>query len=191
MATDWLGLVAAAAGGGGVGALAQVYIGQLKAKQEIKRDDQDFIREGFELAVKVVTDQRNDALESLKEVRRELADMQLEIVGLKLANSFDPFPRWMVDLEGRYIYTNACFEEKYLEPRGMLKRDIIGQTHEALWPPEVCSKIRQLDGQARSRPDGRARAVLILQEEEATLYKFPVRVQGVVVAYAGYIMEHS
>lgn len=181
-----LGLLAA---GGGVGALSQVVITSLTTKKELKKDNQDFIKEGFELAVKVVTDQRDDALTQLREVRRELADLHLEVMGLKLSNSFDPFPRWMVNLDGKYIYVNSCFVERFLEPLGHRERDIIGQGHDFLWPPELCKKIASLDAAARVRPDGRARAVTLVNGVEWTIYKFPVRVQGVIVAYAGYMME--
>lgn len=177
--------------------MAQVYIAKLSAANtsksvdlEAKKSDQEFIREGFELAVKVVTDQRNDALGLIKDMRQELGEMQLEMVGLKLANSFDPFPRWMVDLEGRYIFINTCFEECYLVPRNMYRRDIIGKGHEVLWPEEFCQRLHALDAIARARPDGKARAVVEIAKQEHTLFKFPVRVQGVIVAYAGYLMEN-
>lgn len=179
-------------GGGGLGALGQLYLGKLKIVQVSRAGDQDFIRQGFELAVKVITQQRDDALHINDEMRRRLDNAELEIVGLKLANSFDPFPRWMVDLEGRFIYANACFEERYLVTRSppMSRRDIVGHGHEIIWPPDLCRKIRDLDLMARRRPDGRARAVLTLEDVEASLYKFPIRVHGVIVAYAGYVMEH-
>jgi hypothetical protein len=186
---DLLPYVAAAAGGGGIGAVSQVYLGRLSAVRVSKKDDQDFIRQGFELAVKVVTDQRNDALELLKEQRDRLDQMELEIVGLKLASSFDPFPRWIVDLEGRYVFVNSCFEERFLRTRQppLNIRDIIGQKHDFIWPPEFCVKINMLDAQARSRPDGRARANLIIEGTQHNVYKFPVRLHGVIVGYAGYI----
>jgi hypothetical protein len=184
-------ILGAVGGGGAIGAVAQVYLGRLNSTMTVRKGDQDFIREGFELAVKVITDQRDDALKANEEMRRRLDNTELEIVGLKLSSSFDPFPRWMVDLEGRYLFVNPCFEERFLEPMSMSRRDIVGKGHEVLWPPEVCEKIKHLNQMARSRPDGRARAVVNLDGMgEVSLFKFPVRVHGVIVAYAGYIMEH-
>lgn len=184
-------LLGAVGGGGAVGALAQVYLGTKKAEQETKAHDQDFIREGFQLAVQVITDQRNDALRLNDEMRRRLDNTELEIVGLKLANSFDPFPRWMVDLEGRFLFVNACFEERFLQPFNKSRRDVVGHGHDSIWPPELCAKLKQLDEMARRRPDGRARAVLTMDGVEVSIFKFPIRVHGVIVAYAGYVMEHS
>lgn len=160
-------------------------------KQEQRTGDQDFIRQGFELAVKVITSQRDDALHLNEEIRKRLDNAELEIVGLKLANSFDPFPRWMVDLEGRFLFVNTCFEERFLFPRDVARRDIVGKGHDFIWPPALCTKLKELDGLARSRPDGRARAVMELDGSEVSIFKMPVRVHGVIVANAGYIMDHS
>lgn len=186
---DILPYVAAAAGGGGIGALAQVFIGTKSVSKEQRKNDQDFIQKGFELAIKVITDQRDSAIGSANELRTRLDNMELEIVGLKLASSFDPFPRWIVNLEGEYIYVNSCFEEQFLRNRNppMNIRDLIGKKHDAIWPPELCEKLKTLDAAARSRPDGRARAHVIVEGQQLNLYKFPVRLHGVIVGYAGYM----
>lgn len=189
-----IGAIGLVFGGGGIGAILQVYLGKVKISAEQKQHDLDYLQRGFKLAVDVVTNQRDDALKLVQNMRTELDDMKLEIAGLKLASGFDPFPRWMVDLEGRYLYINACFEERILLPRGIHRSELIGSGHDRIWPDAFCKKLRELDVLARTRPDGRARAVVEITldpdgvSEEFTVYKFPVRVHGVIVAYAGYIM---
>lgn len=197
-----IGAVVLLMGGGGLGVWGKIWIDKQRIEVERsqqdqannlagKHADQDFLKEGFKLAVEVITRQRDDAFKQVDELRRRLDNTELEIVGLKLSNSFDPFPRWMVDLDGRYLFVNWCFEERLLQPRGQARRDIVGETHDSMWPPEIGAKIRMLDQQARQRPDGRARAVVTLEPfGEVSIFKFPVKVHGVIVAYAGYIMEH-
>lgn len=181
-------------GGGGIGAILQVFLASKKLGVESRQGEQDYIQRGFELAVKVVTNQRDDAIRSLENQTQRIDDLELEIAGLKLSSGFDPFPRWMVDLENRYLFINGSFEEKFIQAQGLRRRDVIGKNIDILWPESFVKKMRELDSVARTRPDGRARAVTSLQVgelvEEVTVYKFPVRVHGVIVAYAGYMMEN-
>lgn len=146
----------------------------------------------FEAINKVLVTQRDEAHNQVAAQNRRMELMEAEINGLRIARDLDPFPNWLVDLEGRYTFVNRPFEEAFLVPKRQTYRDLIGKTHEEFWPQAFCETLRTLDRAARSRPDGTARAntALNLQELgewEVTVHKFPCKIRGVIVAWAGYI----
>jgi PAS domain-containing protein len=176
--------------GGFLGWIGKLYLDKSRLDSEVQHTNLSFIQDQFQLALKVVTDQRDNALEEKKELLSRLDNLELEIVGLKLSNNFDPFPRWMVDLQGKFLYVNPCFEERYLYTREppIHRRDLIGKGHDIIWPKEFFDKLHELDKAAKTRPDGRARAHMVINGDDVTVYKFPVRIHGIIVAYAGYIL---
>lgn len=146
----------------------------------------------FDAINKVLVKQRDEAFERVDEQDRRIENLEAEINGLRIARDLDPFPNWIVDLEGHYTFVNRPFEECFLEPQKQTYRDLIGKTHADFWPAEFCETLKTLDTAARKRPDGTARAntTLNLQgigEWEITVHKFPCKIRGVVVAWAGYI----
>jgi PAS domain-containing protein len=150
-------------------------------------------QDAMDRALEVVTDQRDDALKLVQTITERLDKMELEVQGLRLARDLDPFPHWIIGLDGKYLYANREFEKLFLEPNGRSYRDIVGETHEEIWPDQFSRILRNLDALARRVPDGRARATtgLIIGENEmqVTVHKFPVRVRETVVAFAGYITD--
>lgn len=151
-------------------------------------------RSDFDRALEVVTHQRDDALKLVNECYSRLEKMELEVQGLRLARDLDPFPSWLIGLEGRYLYVNREFEKQFLEPASKDYRSIIGETHATVWPDAFCRTLRNLDDLAKRVPDGHARATtnLVLGEDterQVTVHKFPVRIRGAVVAFAGYITD--
>lgn len=140
----------------------------------------------------VLTKQRDEAYTYIKQQNERIENLEAEINGLRIARDLDPFPNWIVDLEGHYTFVNRPFEECFLEPQKRTYRDLIGKTHKDFWPPAFCETLRTLDASARKRPDGTARANTILSlpgigEWEVTVHKFPCKIRGVVVAWTGYI----
>jgi len=135
--------------------------------------------------------QRDEALARIAEYEQRFDIMEAEIQGLRIAHDLDPFPHWIMDIEGRYSYVNRPFEERFLEPARKTYRDAIGKRHRDLWPEEFCRTLVSLDTAARKRPDGTARANARLDIPgigscDVTVHKFPCRIKSVVVAYAGY-----
>lgn len=151
-----------------------------KANREQERTD-------FDTIISLVTKQRDEAWAKVGEFATKLELLELELHGMRLAGDLDPFPSWITDLEGRYIFVNREFEKQFLEPRQLIYRDQIGKRHQDLWPEAFCKKLLQLDAQAKARPDGHARAKTLLEGRQVTVHKFPVRVKAVPVAFAGYI----
>ena len=146
----------------------------------------------FDSLLAAMKDQRDEAWAHIERQDARIENLEAEIQGLRIARDLDPFPQWLVDLDGRYTFVNRPFEERFLEPKRQTFRDIIGKTHKDFWPEEFCRTLEALDGAARKRPDGTARAntaldVPCLGRCEVTVHKFPCRIKGVVVAYAGYI----
>lgn len=175
------------------GGLLGVWLRFLIQRRKLSADERVALRaEGradFEMVLALVTKQRDEAYATIREHESRFELLELEIQGLRLANDFDPFPNWIVDLQGRYIFVNREFEKQFLDQRGMIYRDLIGKRHEDFWPDEFCRKLRFLDGEARRRADGRARATVLLEGKQVTVHKFPVRVKGIPVAFAGYITQ--
>ena len=123
-------------------------------------------------------------------MQRQVDNLELEVQGLRLSQGFEPFPRWMVDLAGRYLSVNSCFEEQFLRPKDVHAKDVIGLRHEEVWGDQsFADKLRLLDDEARRRPDGKAKATVGVGGKQLTVYKVPVRQSGVIVAYAGFITD--
>lgn len=143
------------------------------------------------LVIEEVTKQRDGALQRVVQLEATVDKLELEIQGMKLIQGRDPFPRWMVDKDGLYMYVNACFEDKFLRPIGKRSHDIIGQQHDAIWPPAFGQKMRQLNELAKSRPDGRAKATLQVNGEIMTVYKLPIRHlnSGAIMGYEGWVTD--
>jgi PAS domain-containing protein len=146
----------------------------------------------FNALIVEVTRQRDAALDQVREMDQRIDNLEAEIQGLRIARDLDPFPNWVVDLQGCYRYVNREFESCFLEPDKKTYRDIIGKRHEDFWSVEFCDTLRALDASARKRPDGTARAksrvsVPNLGECDVTVHKFPIRFKGAIVSFAGYI----
>lgn len=184
--------------GSGFGVGMLTYMAKIRALNNQKHsDDRDDDREDFNTITAELTRQRNERDQRIAQLETRLTQMEAEIQGLRLTRDLDPFPHWVVDRQGEYLYANREFERYFLEPKGRTYRDIIGKKHEDLgWPREFCETLKALDASARSRPDGRARAVTVLDvpefgETQVTVHKFPIRFKpsGVIVAYAGYMTD--
>lgn len=164
-------------------------------EQKLSLDEKTQIREAarddFKLILEIVTGQRDEARAEVRDMRGRFENFELEIQGLRLAQDFDPFPNWMVDLEGRYLYVSREFERQFLRDRDppLTYRDLIGKTHADHWPDDFCLTLKRLNEEARRRPDGKSRARTALLGAEVTVHKFPIRVRGIIVAFAGYITE--
>src|SRR5205085_1981810 len=102
-------------------------------------------RTDFDIIVAAVTKQRDEALRRVEVLEGKFELLEMELHGMRLAADLDPFPNWITDLEGRYIYVNREFEKQFLEPQGKIYRDVIGKGHEHLWPDAFCKKLKQLD----------------------------------------------
>jgi PAS domain-containing protein len=149
-------------------------------------------RSDFEMIVEALRTQRAEDHERITELERRSENQEAEINGLRIARDLDPFPHWLMDIEGRYSFVNQPFEERFLAPDRKTRRDIIGKRHEDFWPEAFCLTLKTLDASARKRPDGTARAHTTLDVPgfgkcEVTVHKFPCRIKGVIVSYAGYI----
>jgi PAS domain-containing protein len=179
--------------GGLIGVWLKYRLEDRKLTAEEREDLAERRRSDLDRALEVVTQQRDDALSLVKDFRNELDQMRLEVQGLRFARDLDPFPNWVIGLDGRYLYVNREFEKQFLEPAGNDYRFIVGKSHEALWPDPFCKTLRNLDDLARRVPDGRARATTVLKlgsdERQLTVHKFPIRVRGAVIGFAGYITD--
>lgn len=193
----WINVFTLLLGSGfGVGMLT--YMAKIRALNVEKHSsDRDDDREDFNTITAELTRQRNERDLRIAQLEQRLTQMEAEIQGLKLTRDLDPFPHWVVDRAGEYLYANREFERYFLEPKGQTYRDVLGKKHEDIgWPREFCETLRALDASARSRPDGTARARTSLSipefgETTVTVHKFPIRFKpsGVIVAYAGYITD--
>lgn len=154
-----------------------------------RRLEREEARKDFELLLRVVTEQRDDAFAKIDQQNVRFEHVELELQGLRLSRDLDPFPHWIVDLEGRYLYVNAEFESAFLRHRQITPKQMIGEKHEKIFPADFASKLRLLDAQAKVRADHQARAVLSINSRKVTVHKFPICVHGLPVAFAGYITE--
>lgn len=160
----------------------------LKYRVQVRSED----RQDFGTIYEAIISQRNDALERIRLLEARVEVQEAEINGLRIARDLDPFPNWLVDLQGCYKYVNREFETVFLEPDKRTYRDVVGKCHADLWPADFVATLENLDASARKRPDGTARAVTSLDipgigRATVTVHKFPVRFKGIIVANAGYI----
>lgn len=156
-------------------------------EDERRRIWREEARQDFEILLRVVTSQRDEALGKVHEQDGRLDGFELEVQGLRIARDLDPFPNWLVDLEGRFIFVNTEFEQTFLKPKGHNYRALIGKQHEEVFPAAFCERLRLLDIRARTSADKKARAVLEWDRRQFTVHKFVVCVRGAPVAFAGYI----
>lgn len=148
----------------------------------------------FNTLLNEVRGQRDEAWRKIEAQSTRMTMLEAEINGLRIARDLDPFPNWVVDLQGEYIYVNREFERYFCEPDDKTYRDVIGKRHEDLWPEAFCKTLQALDLEARARPDGKAKATtkLVLPglgSAVVTVHKFPVRFKDVIVAYAGFMTD--
>lgn len=192
-----LNIVTLLLGGGAIVGVLQHRARMRELTLKYGGENREADRTDFETILVEVRAQRNESREREAECQRRLEQMEVEIQGLRLARDLDPFPNWIVDLQGEYMYVNREFERYFLLPKGKTYRDAIGSTHESLgWPKSFCDTLKSLDAAARSRPDGTARASTVLEIDEfgetrVTVHKFPIRFKpaGVIVGYAGFITD--
>jgi PAS domain-containing protein len=191
-----LSLLTVLAGGGLIGRWLAYRLGDRKLNTDERKQATEERTAGreqeridFKTILEAVTTQRDEGLRREERQNSRIDALELEVQGLRLIQEVDPFPNWIIDLEGQYIYVNREFEREFLEPKKHTYRWIIGKRHEDMWPVEFGEKLQALDRQARSRPDKRARATLSLNGRQITVHKFPVCVKGVPVAYAGFITD--
>lgn len=181
---------------GFVGVWLRFLINRGKLKLDAERlsvEDRRKLREeersDFQLILDVVTRQRDEAVERADNLEEKVDTVELEVAGLRLARDLDPFPNWIVDLEGRYIYANREFEREFLEPKGLRYRQVIGKRHEEVWGADFAAKMHILDETAKRRPDRKARATLLFGGRQITVHKFPILVRGVPVSFAGFVTD--
>ena len=181
-------------GGGllGVWLKYRVQASKIAADSNHLRREED--RVDFQTILAEVKSQRDEAWGHIKIQDGRIDALEAEINGLRLARDLDPFPNWLVDLQGQYVFANREFEKHFLEPDGLTYRDIIGKTHDDVWPAPFCEILRVLDAKARGRPDGTARSVVHLNvpsigNSRVTVHRFPIRFKGVIVAYAGFVTD--
>lgn len=160
----------------------------LKYRVQIRGED----RVDFNTILQEVKDQRDEAWSHIKDQDQRIDLLEAEIQGLRIARDLDPFPNWVVDLQGCFRFANREFEAHFLEPSRKTYRDVIGKTYDEFWPEAFCRTIKSLSAAAHKRPDGTARAVTTLDVPsfgpcEVTVHKFPIRFKGAIVAHAGFI----
>jgi PAS domain-containing protein len=160
----------------------------LKYRVQVRGED----RTDFDAIIAVLTQQRADDRALISEQDRRIENLEAEINGLRIARDLDPFPNWIVDLQGEYRFVNREFESYFLEPRRQTYRDVIGKSRDDIWPEDFCRTLQNLDAVAKRRPDGTARATTQLDVPNigrctVTVHKFPVRFKGAIVAMAGYM----
>lgn len=165
-----------------------IVVGWLKYRVQVRSED----RVDFESISAELKNQRDEAFARIGELEKRVETQEAEIQGLRIARDLDPFPNWVVDLQGCYRFVNREFETHFLEPKKQTYRDIIGLSHGDIWPDDFCRTLKALDAAAQKRPDGTARAVTSLDipnlgPSQVTVHKFPIRFKGAVVAVAGYI----
>jgi hypothetical protein len=168
----------------GGGLLAVILNHRVRMRGE-ERTDFDAINEALKT-------QRDEAITRGREQDEKIERLEAEINGLRIARDLDPFPNWVVDLQGCYRFVNREFEAYFLEPNKQTYRDIIGKRHEDVWPESFCKTLKNLDAAARTRPDGTARAVVRVDVPrlgacDVAIHKFPIRFKGAIVAMAGYL----
>lgn len=188
-------MVAAALGGGGLVKLIDlVFAERRQSRKEKKAEEKEQLTEDktlIKLIVDEVAKQRDDALKEVHALRQRIEHLEFTVQGLRMAQNRDPFPRWIVDLSGRFQFVNDCFVEQFLRPKGLHAQDIIGLSHEDFWSSStICEKIKLLDAEARRRPDGKAKATLEYDGCQLTIYKIPIRhSSGAILAYEGWITD--
>lgn len=179
--------------GGLLGVWLKYLIENRKLSLVENEDNAERKRDHFDRALDVVTRQRDDALKLVADCYSRIEKLEMEVQGWRFARDLDPFPTWIIGLDDRHLYVNREFEKLFLEPTGRDYRDAIGEVPEGIWPESFCKTLRNLRDIARRVPDGRSRAVTNLfvgpNERQVTVQKFPIRIQGSIVAFAGYITD--
>jgi PAS domain-containing protein len=164
---------------------------QLSAK--VDKDDRELDRVDFNTILAEVKGQRDEAWAHIDKQDKRMENMEAEIQGLRLARDLDPFPAWIVDLQGKFIFVNREFERIFLEADGRNYRSIIGQVHSDLWPAAFCDTLQLLEGKAKTRGIlVRASTTLAVPgfgTVAVQVQRLPVRVAGVIVAYAGFFTD--
>jgi len=194
-------IIAALGGGTFISTIVSSWHQSKKFKRQQSISDKDnrqidnsFLLESLKVAIDTANKQRNEALEQMEKMQSRIINLEFEIMGLKLMLGHDPFPRWIVSTEGKYLFVNNAFEKGFLTPKGMTERDIIGKTHSDLWEKNIAETFKNLDKKVKKSVKGIARADININIGEfttVTVYKMPLRINDVIVGYIGYALDAS
>jgi PAS domain-containing protein len=136
----------------------------------------------------------------IKELKSEIKDLQViqsknielekrlnaiasEIIIFKAAGDDLPIPKWTKDLNGKIIYINSAFLNKYLRPKGLTNSDVVGKYDENLFPLEA-ENYRANDQIVLDLE----RPILFLEKEgkrNVRVLKYPYKINGVVIGVNG------
>lgn len=197
-----IALIAALLGGGALGKLLELWFKkQRQDHDELRKDRAEDRLKAAELlshdqlfrdtVLANITKQRDDAWSRVDELEKHIERLELTVQGLLLAQNRDPFPRWIVNSDGKYLYVNRLFEEMFLRSRNMVARDLIGKFHKDFWPKDFADRLHLLDEEAKRRIDGKAKMHTIVNGIEVTVYKMPIRdpYSNAVIGYDGIVTD--
>lgn len=137
----------------------------------------------------------------IKELKKEITDLQIikkdnillekrlnaissEIVIFKASTDRFPFPYWIKDLNGKVIYVNEAFVNKYLRTRGLTYSDYVGHYDITIFSVSDSELYQKNDSLviAVKRPMNFVERV---GKTIVRTAKFPYELNGVVVGIAG------
>lgn len=162
-----------------------------KVETDEKEVDNKFLLESLKITVDLITKQRDEAYTRMEKMQERIVNLELEIMGMKMMMGHDPFPRWIVNTDGRYLFVNAAYEKNFLLDKNMTEKDVIGKYHADVWDKKTADHIKRIDARASKSPKGIAKSDINIGTGGApvTVFKMPLKINDVLVGWIGYALE--
>ncbi len=79
------------------------------------------------------------------ELRSEINEVRAQLLAFFSTQDSLPWAAWFKDTNGKVLYANRAYEEKFLLPRGYTLSDYVGHDDYAVWPKETADAFRAND----------------------------------------------
>lgn len=109
----------------------------------------------------------------------ENSELKINLVLAKALKDYEPTPKWLTDKKGKVLWVNKAYVKKYLTPRGLTEKDLIGTTGSQIFGKE--NTLKFVNNNAIVLRENRP----ITFEEFETTTKYPVPVGEYIFAIGG------
>lgn len=118
------------------------------------------------------------------QLEKKLNILSAEIIVFKASTDYFPFPYWVKNKEGKMLYVNAAYEDKYLTPVGLNASDYINHYDFEVWGHKIANQFKINDSIVIAK-DKPITFIERLIEGNVTTTKYPFKVGGQTFGVAG------
>ena len=173
---DYLEIIGAALGGGGLTAFINFVI----AKNQGKRDNFDKIISTWEKDNERLRVDQERSKKEIITLQADVYSLRNKLILMESAHIDLPIPMWLKDTDCKMLALNQAYEDIFLTPNGKTAQDYIGKFDIDVWPKDIATAYVKNDKKVLMSGivlDKNETVLINGQEEEMRIIKY--------VRYAG------